>query len=316
MRNRRTSASDSKGYPEFCLQAATRDDLFAIFRSTGHAEYGRILEHFSREDGQIHLEVLRDRNPALLESLVRISQGEKIGTPDLYDYGTYGLLAPSTIRYTRHLGDLTEKFGPLDGLDVVEIGVGYGGLCKVTFDSFTPGSYTLVDLPEALRLAERFLRASLTAENFARVRFEDGTRLQRQIVSDLAISNCAFSECLPSVQRTYIETILGPARRGSLLINLRRESLAPLILWRSLKALHPTLITSDEKPITNPTNFMLNWGTNPSFAPQATRFSWAEHQKLHALLGDRLYGVAYKILFRLKPKKRMAAVSRLFGLNR
>lgn len=197
----------------------------------------------------------------------------------MYDYGKYGLLAPSTIRYTRHLGDLIEKFGPLDALNIVEIGVGYGGLCKVTLDSFTPRTYTLVDLPEALRLAERFLRVSLSEEKFARVRFEDGTKLDKRIGSDLAISNCAFSECLPQTQRNYIENILSPAKRGSLLINLRRESLAPTVLWRTLVALHPDLTASGEKPITNPTNFMLNWGTNSSFFCTRDAISMGESAK-------------------------------------
>lgn len=75
MRNRRTSASDSKGYPEFCLEAATRNDLFAVFRSAGSKEYGRILEHFTSEDGKRHLDVLSVRNPELLAPLVGLSQG-------------------------------------------------------------------------------------------------------------------------------------------------------------------------------------------------------------------------------------------------
>lgn len=184
----------------------------------------------------------------------------------------------------------------------------------MTLDSFTPRTYTLVDLPEALRLAERFLRVSLSEEKFARVRFEDGTKLDKRIGSDLAISNCAFSECLPQTQRNYIENILSPAKRGSLLINLRRESLAPTVLWRTLVALHPDLTASGEKPITNPTNFMLNWGTNSSFSVQEMPFPWASQLKINALFGDVLYGVAYKLASRVKLKKRFTSVAKYMGL--
>ena len=316
MRNRRTSASDSKGYPEFCLLAAKDDRVFNLFRSQSSSAYGRVLEHFSYADGKIHLEELERRNPELVTSLSRCSANEITGCPELHDYNPHGRLAPSTIRYTRHLGDLLEKFGPLDNLNLIEIGGGYGGLCKVTFDSQRPRTYTLVDLPEALLLAERFLRATLSPENLARVRFVDGTELAEPIHCDLVISNCAFSECLPSVQDTYMDNILAHAKSGSLLINLRRESHPPTVIWRALADHHPDLLASSERPSTNPTNFMLNWGVNPTFMADAIDFPWKSHLKLNAFLGDALYGTLYRLLFRIKLRKRVAAVARLFERQR
>lgn len=313
---RGTSASDRQGYPEFCASAASGDDAFAVFRAPTKNSYTRVLEHFSRSDGEDHLIALKERNPEIAKYLSRFASSNNVGAPELFDYGFDGLHAASTLRYARNLGDLHEKFGSLNDLHIVEIGSGYGGLAKVVFDAFTPGSYTLIDLPEAVQLAGRFLRATLSPENYKRVKLVDGTKLCEPLHSDLAISNCAFSECSPKVQKAYIRNVLAPAKRGSLLINLRRESLPPAILWRDLAMIHPSLICSEEVPLTHPTNFMLSWGVDGIFLQNAHEFPHLGQLPFATAIGDANYMLFYRVAYWLKLKKRLRSVGKFIGITR
>lgn len=312
----RTSASDRKGYPDFCALAANDDTVFSTFRSPNNPDYGRVLEHFSRADGAVHLAALTERNPEIAKLLPRFASSNGVGSPELFDYGHHGQQSASTIRYARNLGDLHEKFGSLDGMHIVEIGGGYGGLCKVAFDAFSPASYTLIDLPEAIQLAGRFLAETLRPEQFERVNLVDGTTLDRPVQSDLMISNCAFSECHPAVQRVYIRNVIAHAERGSLLINLRKESLPPAVLWREISRHHRDLVCSDEMPLTHPTNFMLSWGVQDLFQPNVRPFPHALQLPIANIVGDTLYTVAYKFAFRVKLVKRLRSFLKVIGVGR
>lgn len=304
---RRTSASDQRNYPAFCAAAAVDAELFRVFRAPTNKEYGKVLEHFPQEEGARHLAVFLDRNAELAHLLPRFASSNAIGSPELFDYGPHGRHSAATLRYARHAGDMHEKFGSLDGLHIVEIGGGYGGLCKVVFDAFAPASYTLVDLPEALALARRFLSEAMP-DNIDRVRFVDGTTLQQRVVGDLAISNCAFSECIPVVQRSYLENILAHAARGSLLINVRRESLPPAQVWHELSRFHHDLVSAPERPQTHPYNFVIAWGVRDGFQPSTTLFPYRNHLRPALSVGWTLYAAWFRAAHRIKLRKRIRSL--------
>ena len=62
-------------------------------------------------------------------------------------------VSPTTLRYLKVANDLETLFSSLDGLRICEIGVGYGGQCRVLDAMFAVKSYTLVDLRPVLELA-------------------------------------------------------------------------------------------------------------------------------------------------------------------
>ena len=72
--------------------------------------------------------------------------------------------------------------------------------------------YNLVDLPEVLALAEKFL-TTLDANDDA-VRYLDGTHLYNDAPCDLVISDYAFSELGKPAQEIYIEKILSKSKAG------------------------------------------------------------------------------------------------------
>lgn len=127
----------------------------------------------------------------------------------------YGQITPSTLRYTKVLAELEEMFGSLDDMNIVEIGAGYGGQCKIINDYFKPKSYTLVDLPEILTLDKRYLRKF----GYKNILYRTQEELTNTKKYDLLISNYAFSECERSVQYDYIEKLLKNSSKGYLTYN-------------------------------------------------------------------------------------------------
>lgn len=208
----KTSISDYKEYKDVCLNAANDNESFINFRR--HPQYTPILEHTSYDLGKGYIEWLMKNN-------FDVNQIEKIKLNDLeggaileqYDE-PFGQICPSTLRYTKVMHELELMFGPLNGKNIIEIGVGYGGQCKIINDCYKPASYTLVDLPEVIALSERYL----TSSNYNNVHYFTQENLPDREY-DLVISNYAFSECERSIQMGYVNDVLKKSKNGYITFN-------------------------------------------------------------------------------------------------
>lgn len=141
-------------------------------------------------------------------------ENDSVGNPYLsrFDFGDSMVIAsPTTLRYVKVLVDVLTLFDATKIRTVTEIGGGYGGQCRILMNFLPIARYNLVDLPEALALAEKFLTALDAAGN---VRYLDGTHLYNDAPCDLVISDYAFSELSKSAQEVYLEKILSKARAG------------------------------------------------------------------------------------------------------
>jgi putative sugar O-methyltransferase len=154
---------------------------------------------------------------ALFDKFVTL---DRLGAPIMTEFSRDVWFAPNTVRYMRYLSDCETRFGALDGATIVEIGIGFGGQCKIFFDRFQIGKYVLIDLPGPIALARRVLTQLLGADVAAQrlVFLEAGNAGVPAGLPegrfDLAISTLAFSECHRSIQQGYIETVLSRARCG------------------------------------------------------------------------------------------------------
>jgi hypothetical protein len=248
-----TSLSDNQAYPQVCLDAANDYRVFNEFRR--HPVYNAILEHVSESQGAEYLELLA-RDPDLLREIGTFRANDRHGNPRVFDYPGIGAVSPTTLRYVKVLADLRRLFGPLDGLNVCEVGVGYGGQCRIVNAWFAPASYTLVDIQPALALAQRFLD-----------HFGLDTRLVYRTMNELApadydllISNYALTEMPRAIQEIYIRKVVSRSTRGYVTYN---EITPPE--FRSFKA--PELVERipgahvlPEEPLTHPRNCVLVWG--------------------------------------------------------
>jgi putative sugar O-methyltransferase len=209
----KTSISDYNEYKNVCSEAASNDELFANFRR--HPHYTPILEHTSYDLGKGYIEWLMKKDFDV-NQIEKIKLNDIQGGAVLEQYNEpFGLICPSTLRYTKVMHELELMFGPLDGKNIIEIGVGYGGQCKVINDTYKPASYTLVDLPEVLALSERYLRDS----NYTNVIYSSQENLPKGVEYDLVISNYAFSECERLIQMGYVNDVLKKSESGYITFN-------------------------------------------------------------------------------------------------
>ncbi len=240
-----TSVSDTDRYRAACERAITPSGFKNFKRDP---DYNEILEHVGESDGWKYASPITDM-PLLMEHLDRFRENDGIGNPRTYFYGDLGMFSPTTLRYIYVLGDMIKRFGSLDGMDIIEIGGGYGGQAKIIHALYSPKSYTMVDLPGALALQKKYL-AGLP------VTFDGTGALTKH--SSLVISNYAFSECDKPVQRIYAACVLTYADRGYITCNF--EGAAGRLTWQEMEKFITGSKRSTHLPPMGDGLFLWTWG--------------------------------------------------------
>jgi putative sugar O-methyltransferase len=218
-----SSCSDDDKYPRFCLQAANEDEIYNSFRR--HPIYTSIVETVSKQVGENYFQMALSKKPELKNYLNNFVSSEKIGSPQTfpYKYNFFSpkyFFSPTTLRYINVLSDLIQFFGNLNGMRIVEIGGGYGGLCKIISDFYQLKSYTLIDLYPCLQLSKRFLDDF----SISNVEYLTEEELNSNNEYDLVISNYAFSEIRREIQDVYMNKVLQKSSRGYLLCNFKTHT--------------------------------------------------------------------------------------------
>ncbi|MES2209898.1 MAG: putative sugar O-methyltransferase [Chloroflexota bacterium] len=246
---------------EICAQAASDPGVFSRFRS--ETAYLEVLDHVTQSEGAKYLKVLRRDYPELLrDSLDELRANDIYGSPNTYQYPDVGQISPTTLRYAKVLGDLSRLFGDLTGRRIIEIGVGYGGQCRLITSRWPVQSYTLIDLKPALDLARVYLGkfANDPVMGFDQFEFKDP---EADFVGpyDLCISNYAFTELSREMQEHYVGGVIRDSHAGYMICNFISgrfgiDSMSP----EELLALHPGAQWLPEEPLTHPDNRILVWG--------------------------------------------------------
>jgi len=251
-----TSWSDTvEEYTAICRLAAKNDDVFKTFKRS--QEYRRVLEHVTEELGRQYLDVIQNEGKDLLAYFPRFKQNDSLGSPFKFNYGKDSF-SSTTLRYIKVLMDLRNIFGNLDYFNIIEIGGGYGGQCKIISDVVNFRSYAIVDLDIVLPLIKKYL-GKLNVKNFVAI-------AQRQIAEnkkyDLAISNYAFAECSKVVQDEYIGKIINNSKRGYITYNDDDRNPIPHYnkseIVNLLSKTHVIQVIK-EKPKTIPNSFIITW---------------------------------------------------------
>lgn len=250
-----TSLSDNQVYPQICIQASNDYRHFNNFRR--NPEYNKILEHVSEKEGNEYFkEISKDSD--ILSSISLFKLNDAYGNPRLYEYPDIGMISPTTLRYIKVLVDLRAYFRTLDNLKICEIGVGYGGQCRIINTFFKPATYCLVDIQPALSLAQRYL------DNFALssvISYKTMNELETKNY-DLVISNYAFTELPRSLQEVYIKKIILNSKRGYITYNEITPEEFRSYKSEELITLIPESVKLQENPLTHPKNCIIMWGGN------------------------------------------------------
>lgn len=250
-----TSLSDNEIYPQVCLDAANDYLLFNQFRQ--NPIYNQILEHVTEKEGAAYLELIA-HDQEVLGEMEKFRENDLHGTPRVYQYPNVRAVSPSTLRYVKVLSDLKNLFRSLDGLNICEIGVGYGGQCRIINAQYVPASYRLVDIKPALLLAQRFL------DNYAvksTLSYMTMNELEKNKY-DLVISNYAFTELPRYIQEIYMEKVILNSHRGYIIYNDINPAEFKSYKKEELLKVIPGSRIIDEMPLTHPNNCVIIWGAN------------------------------------------------------
>ena len=196
-------------YLQACAAAAQGSDFFNGFKS--HPAYRHVLEHVSFEEGQQYLDEI---DIDYKDKLDEIKENDAYGTPITCSYAGIGFISPTTLRYLKNTSDIVNKFGTSFD-SIVEIGGGYGGLCKVmsTFVEFD--QYLLLDLEECNMLSRKYL----SHFNLPTMSYQAEEIVEVEDRFDLLISNYALSECNRETQMMYIEKFVKKSDKFYLMHN-------------------------------------------------------------------------------------------------
>jgi len=248
-----TSLSDNQAYPNVCLQASNDHEYFKDFRR--NQIYNEILEHTSEQQGREYLDIIKE-DAEIFSKMDTFKENDKYGNPRVSHYPSIVTISPTTLRYIKVLTDLKALFGTMDNLDIVEVGAGYGGQCRIISSYLKPDTYCLVDIKPALMLAKKFLDQYTI---YSSLIYKTMDELQEKKY-DLFISNYAFTELPRSLQDIYLEKSILCSRMGYITCNAITPPKFRSYIKEELINIIPHSEIREEIPRTHPNNCIIVWG--------------------------------------------------------
>lgn len=208
-------SNDIGQYLYACKLASTDESFFKRFKQDGR--YRQILEHVSLDEAVQYTKEFAVSNSEVLKYLDKFKENDAYGNPDLYQFDQLGEISPTTIRYIKNTFDIIKNFDSSSIKNIVEIGGGYGGLCKTLSCVIDFENYVLFDLNEANLLSRKYVSnfpelkdkvQSFTLDELSEI---DGI--------DLLISNYAFSEVSLDIQEKYYNNIIKKSKNIYMVFN-------------------------------------------------------------------------------------------------
>lgn len=198
----RISTHTAKDYVESITSMLSNEETFNNFRNISSG-YFSILEHLTKNDGKVYGDYIIKNNWEILQYLNFFKENDTVGNPLTYNYEIFGEINPTTLRYIKFAAEIKKLFGDLNGVDLIEIGGGYGGLVKVLSCLYSFNSIKLFDLPQPLRLQEKYLeKFGIDVETYTH---QDEFEINE---NSLVVSNYAWCECDRETRDLYIEKII------------------------------------------------------------------------------------------------------------
>lgn len=204
---------NENGYLNTCKEAAYNDVAFGMFRNNPF--FGLIVENSPLKSGLEYYECIKKEYPWLLRHMDEFVKSDKFGSPKTYPIGGVNI-SPSTMRYIKTLGDLSNFFGSLDGMKIAEIGPGYGGLCKIIHDVYQPQEYVLYDQVWPAALQRRFLEEFGISPRAYSFNDDNGK-------FDLTIAMYSWSELTHDHQIEYMNNVMKKSKNLYIMLNYDME---------------------------------------------------------------------------------------------
>jgi putative sugar O-methyltransferase len=196
--------TDSQNYIDICESIIKNDENFSSFKSS--KEYNIILEHVHYELGLQYYDHIQKVGKEIYDKyLNKFLENDQIGNPNQFFYGD-GKISPTTLRYIKNCLDLSFLCDDQGVSKIVEVGGGYGGLCKTLSVLCNFNEYLNIDLPETVLLQEKYLKNF--SEIYPKIKFVPCNELEDISNIDLFISNYSLSELTIETQLNYYNKII------------------------------------------------------------------------------------------------------------
>ena len=142
------------GYSHSVNRFLVSEQDFLEFKS--NPNYNSIVGMAADWQAEVWYNNIKDNFPSIFNRMDEFIVNDTVGKPALWESET-GPISPSTLRYLHTLCDVKTHFGSLNNKSVVEIGVGYGGLCYMLHTYYDLLDYHLVDLDNVILLTRKYL---------------------------------------------------------------------------------------------------------------------------------------------------------------
>ncbi len=249
-----------KNYVESIEQALINPKIFNNFKN--NKEYNGVLEHVSEEQGRIYLrEILNNKNANKVpwESVLL---NDILGSPTTFYYDLpigFTYVSPTTLRYIKFSLDVIEFLGTVTKpLNIIEIGGGYGGFCKIFLDICTEFKiniklYTIFDLDAPSKLQKKYLEILPHGPG----KIVTGTLNTNNILDsyDLLLAFYSYSELSEEVRQMYSD-IIKKSDNGFMCWNVDMDN------ENIKKELNKNISITNEVPLTGPYNRIITWVWN------------------------------------------------------
>jgi hypothetical protein len=202
---------------EACIEQTLKQDI-KEWQFKSNPSYTAILEHVTRTYGEEYYTEIMNRYSSFFNEYKTLLMGlcvlnDTIGNPKKETFEGFTTCSPTNLRYIFHTLLIFSHMKGLNinTMDIIEIGGGYGGLCffihaLAPIHGLKISSYTIFDLPAALKLQRRYLE-NLSLHN---VRTEHLDSFATLKTNSFLISNYAFSEIPMELQIKYTNKVLNP----------------------------------------------------------------------------------------------------------
>lgn len=161
---------------------------------------------------------------------------------EMYLSNNFEEISPSTMRYLYTAYDISNTFKNIK--DVLEIGIGYGGLCYILSKMLNVNKYKLVDVDVVKQFADMYLN---NLHNKTHMTEHDG-------VSDLLISEFCFSEFDDEYMENFYQTYFTKTKNIYLVMNL--HDINRKQFWKDRIEQDFNLVEKDEFPKTQWPNYV------------------------------------------------------------
>ena len=225
--------TDKYTHVNICKKSLTDNNIYENFKT--FPEFTYILEHTTERYGHIYIQLMIEKykDYMVLLDWKKLKENDIIGNPsmvnfiELKDY--VGLencyYSPSTIYYIyRGIDIIHNLLRNSKNFNILEIGGGYGGQCKLLIDmcvmfNVKIEKYGIIDLEYATKLQEKYL-STFGYKNIEYFGYESTKEFNYFELYNAVISIYALSEFDVDVQNYYVNNIIDNNKNYYILCNL------------------------------------------------------------------------------------------------